>query len=124
VRAERASVALLFGRSGVHYADPLSPRAARRPSQPAAREQQRYALSDRGCGPLDASLCTWLTCSSGCPSRSLSHLPTLLHLPPVRHQHPQVFPANYFSARTVFNFYEAANGSFIEYVKAFHAGPL
>lgn len=33
-------------------------------------------------------------------------------------QGPEVFPANYFSTRTVFNYFDAANDAFVEYVKA------
>lgn len=36
-------------------------------------------------------------------------------------QDPEIFPANYFSTRTVFNYFEPATESFIEYVKAYHA---
>lgn len=36
-------------------------------------------------------------------------------------QGPEVFPANYFSTRTVFNYFDAASADFVDYVKAYHA---
>jgi hypothetical protein len=39
-------------------------------------------------------------------------------------QGPETFPANYFSTRTVFNYYPAARDSFVDYVKKYNASQV